>query len=399
MKKNLYFIDQGLPNSFSGGTALLSINLIKELRKNYNIIVINTLKNFYNTKIIPKAEKELRNHKIKFVRIEKESKNIHLKNITIFNFFKPCYFNHERISEIKLFINKLKIKKDDIILCLGSNNIAACENLDAIKIALLEDIQDQVQLYRTYLSINKYNFLKKTIKLLMLKVYFSKYHNWLKKITNNYDLIYTYSPFDYSKIKNKINLSILPCPLDLKNFKKKKKIFNISMFSSSITQDFNGVRLLHQKLLPNLKKNGLINLVKLNLVMNIPKKIPIDISEILSDKDIHVVEFNKKILDDTDLLFYPSKYPVGVRSKILHAFSRSWFVATSTTIKKCIPELEDDVNCLMSNNSDILIDKIMYLIKNRKQKNYLLKNGKKVLNNYLPYKSAQKIFNDLEKII
>ena len=86
MKKNLYFIDQGLPNSFSGGTALLSINLIKELRKNYNIIVINTLKNFYNTKIIPKAEKELRNHKIKFVRIEKESKNINLKNITIFNF-------------------------------------------------------------------------------------------------------------------------------------------------------------------------------------------------------------------------------------------------------------------------------------------------------------------------
>ena len=77
------------------------------------------------------------------------------------------------------------------------------------------------------------------------------------------------------------------------------------------------------------------------------------------------------------MLFYPSKYPVGVRSKILHAFSRSWFVATSTTIKKCIPELEDDVNCLMSNNSDILIDKIMYLIKNRKQKNYLLKNGKK----------------------
>ena len=113
-------------------------------------------------------------------------------------------------------------------------------------------------------------------------------------------------------------------------------------------------------------------------------------SEILSDKDIHVVEFNKKILDDTDLLFYPSKYPVGVRSKILHAFSRSWFVATSTTIKKCIPELEDDVNCLMSNNLDILIDKIMYLIKIRKQKNYLLKNGKKVLNNYLPYKSAQK---------
>ena len=105
MKKNLYFIDQGLPNSFSGGTALLSINLIKELRKNYNIIAINTLKNFYNTKGISKVEKELKNHKIKFINVKKESKNIHLKNITIFNFFKPCYFYSEKISEIKLFLN------------------------------------------------------------------------------------------------------------------------------------------------------------------------------------------------------------------------------------------------------------------------------------------------------
>ena len=74
-------------------------------------------------------------------------------------------------------------------------------------------------------------------------------------------------------------------------------------------------------------------------------------------------------------------------------------VATSTTIKKCIPELADDVNCLMSNNIDILIDKIMHLIRNKNQKNYLIKNGKKVLNNYLPNKSAQKIFKDLKKTI
>ncbi len=400
MKKNLYFISQNLPNSFIGGSAQVNLNLIKELKRNYNIIAINTVKGFYKPSDFLKAKKELKKEKIKFLNINKKTNNVRLKNITIFNFFQANYFNIKRILEIKLFIRKLNIKKDDIILCHGSNTIMACKNLNCIKIALLEDIQDQVQFYRTYLSINRYNFLKRIIKLLMLKIHFRKYHQWLKKITNNYDIIYTHSPFDYLKLKNKINLSVLPVAINFKNSKKKeKKIFNISMFSFSITQDYNGVKLLYQKLLPKLKKNRLMDIVKLNLVMRIPKKNPANIEEIIHNKNINIKQFNKKSLDDTDLLFYPSKYPVGVRSKIIFAFARSWLVATSTTIKKCIPELKDGVNCLMSNNTDLLIDKIIELIQNKKRKKKLLKNSKKVLNNYHTKKAAKKIIKDLKKII
>ena len=110
------------------------------------------------------------------------------------------------------------------------------------------------------------------------------------------------------------------------------------MFSFAISQDYNGVTLLYKKLLPKLRRNKLLDKVTLNLVMLVPKNIPLDIKKIVNDRNINVKNFNQDILNKTDLLFYPSKYPVGVRSKILFAFSRKWLVATSLTIKKCIPD-------------------------------------------------------------
>jgi hypothetical protein len=130
--------------------------------------------------------------------------------------------------------------------------------------------------------------------------------------------------------------------------------------------------------------------------MRIPKNIPAKITEIIEDKNIHVQKYNKKTLDETDMLFYPSKYPVGVRSKILHAFSRSWFVATSDTIKKCIPELEDFKNCIMSNNINKLVDKILYIINNQKDCEYIRHNSQKVLKNYSPKISAKKVIKDIK---
>ena len=64
------------------------------------------------------------------------------------------------------------------------------------------------------------------------------------------------------------------------------------------------------------------------------------------------------------MLFYPSKYPVG-KEQILFALTKSWFVATSLEIKKCIPELEDFKNCIMSNNINVLSDKIILIIRNK----------------------------------
>lgn len=397
MKRNFYYISQGLPNSYTGGTALYGINLLRKLKKKFKIKAVSILKSFYQTSSILKAEKELKKEGIKFYKIGSKSKKLVHHKITLLNFFKTNYYDSERIQEIKKFITKVKIKKNDVIFCVGSNAIMGCQNLPATKIALIEDIQDQSQIYRTYLAMNKFNFIKKFIKIFMLKIYFRDYYNWLKKITQNYNLIYTYSPFDFSKLRKKINLSVLSSPMDFKSQRKKKikKKFNISMFSSSISQDYNGVILFYEKLLPQIKKNNLLKKIKLNLVMSIPKKLPRNIKKIIDDENIHLEKYDNKILNDTDMLFYPSKYPVGVRSKILHGFSRSWIVATSSTIKKCIPELKDNHNCLMSDNIDHLIKKILYYIDNKKKFKHININSRKVLKNYMPDLSAQKILNDL----
>tara|TARA_Y100000389_G_scaffold136225_1_gene133769 strand:+ start:641 stop:1855 length:1215 start_codon:yes stop_codon:yes gene_type:complete len=398
MKRNFFFISLGLPSSHTGGSALFSINLLRELKKDYNIIALNPLKDYFSKNLILKAKKELKKEKIKYHIIKANKKIFDSKHITLWNFYKINYYNKEKVREIEKFVNKIGVKEKDIIYCAGSNCIAACKNIKATKIAMTEDIQDQVQIYRTYLSMNKFNFIKKIIKILMLKVFFRNHHNWLKEITSKYDIIYTYSPFDYSKLKNKINLSVLSAPMNFKIKKKNKKnkIFNISMYSSTISQDFNGVILFYKKLLPKLKEENLLHKVRLNIVMRIPKNIPAKITEIIEDKNIHVQKYNKKTLDETDMLFYPSKYPVGVRSKILHAFSRSWFVATSDTIKKCIPELEDFKNCIMSDNINKLVDKILYIINNQKDCEYIMHNSQKVLKNYSPKISAKKVIKDIK---
>ena len=237
----------------------------------------------------------------------------------------------------------------------------------------------------------------------MLKIYFRNYYKFLKTISSNYQIKYTYSPYDQLKLKNKkISVGVLPCPVKVGTFVKKNnnnKKFNISMFSFAISQDYNGVVLLYKKLLPKLKENKLLDKVNLNLVMLIPKNIPLEIKKIVDDKNINIKTYNQDILKKTDLLFYPSKYPVGVRSKILFAFSRNWFVATSLTIKKCIPELEDFKNCIMSNEIDSLVDKIIHLIKNKNKYQYIKKNALNTLKNYSPKNGSKIIIKDLESIM
>ena len=134
MKRNLYYISESLPNSFSGGTAQLGINLLRELKKKYKITAVNSLSNFYASKErFIKARNELKKEKIKFYHLKK-SINRTRHHITIWNFFKTNYYDPKKIEEIKKFIKKIKIKKNDIIFCVGSNSIHACNEIDAYKI-------------------------------------------------------------------------------------------------------------------------------------------------------------------------------------------------------------------------------------------------------------------------
>ena len=397
--KKIYYISNALPNSFTGGSDFLAFNLLRKLKKKYKVYTIAIGSNYCKKKELKLIHNELKKNKINYFEI-KENINYSKKPLSIFNFFDKNYINQENTEKAKKFISTINIQEKDILFAYGSASIIASSEIKSKKIALFEDIQNQVEIYRTFNSINKLNFIKKILRLILLKIHYRGYYNWLRDISSNHEIRYTFSPFDYRKLKSYFKLDILPVPMPekIKKFQRKKnKPFNITMFSASISQDYNGVYLLFNKLIPFLIKKKIFDKVKINLIMRIPKNIPEGIKNILKSKFINTYRYNKNILKETDLLFYPSKYPVGLRSKILFAFSQSWMVATSSTVKKCIPELEDFKNCLMSNNINILAKKIIKIIERPKNYNYLIKDGYRVLKKYSVNNSFNKIDRDIRK--
>lgn len=397
--KQLYYISNSLPNKITGGSDLLALNLLNELKLKFNVTAISIGSNYCSLNELKIIHKDLKRNKIKFFEI-RENLSFSKHPITIKNFLKTDYINYNDIPKVKSYIKNFNFKKRDIILTFGSASIVACSEIKAIKIAIHEDIQDQVFLFREKFQINKFNFYKKILKILILKIHFRNYYTWIKNISKNYKINYTFSKYDFNILKNYININFLPVPM-IFNVKKKKyleKKFNISMLSSNMAQDYNGIKLLNDKLIPFLKEMNLLNYCKINLVMKVPKIVPKYIESIISQKIINIKKFEKNIIEKTNLLFYPSKYPIGFRSKILFAFSNSIFVATSNIVKKSIPELQDNKNCLMSDNIDLLNQKISQLIKKPNKFKHLKINGYKVLKKYTVKKTLKILIKDISKI-
>jgi hypothetical protein len=397
----IHYICNSLPSSITSGSDYIALNMLKELKKKYPVTAISIGTNYCKESELIKIHKELKKLKINFYEIN--SKNFFKKNsITLKNFFSKNYIEIKNVEKAKKFLKIIKFHKNDIIFAFGSASIISCKNINCIKIALFEDLQDQVFYYRTLLSINKLNFLKKILKIILLKIHFRGYLNWLYTISSNYNIFYTFSLFDYQFLKKKIKVKLLALPMvrsinKLKvKLNKNNKKFNISMLSTSISQDYEGVKLMDKYLLPGIEKENLFNKIKINLIMRVPKKVPDIIKKIINNKKINIVKYSKEIIRDTDLLFYPSKYPVGIRTKILFAFSKSWIVATSTNTKKNIPYLIDKINCLLSNNTSKLVSKIIHAIKYKSTYYNLRKKGTEVLKNYTFDKFSNQIYRDIK---
>ena len=131
------------------------------------------------------------------------------------------------------------------------------------------------------------------------------------------------------------------------------------MISYSITQDFDGIRILNKFLIPELKKNNLLKKINIFLVMNsFHNNLPNDIKRIVNNKIVQIKNFDQKnLIDNIDLLYYPSKFQVGVRSKILFCMSKKILVATNKISKYGIPELKNNFNCLSSHENNELVKK------------------------------------------
>ena len=398
--QKLFFISNSLPYS-PNGSGFFAENIIKTLKKRFELIFISLGANYCSNKELLDIHKKLKKQKFKYIEIN--NKKILKKNkISFFNLFKKSFLNKSNINDAKKLISKISINSNDIVFSYGSLAINAVTSINCKKIALFEDLEDQAFIYRTIFNLNKFNFFKILIKLILIKAYYFNYYNWINKISKSFDIKYTLSPFDFKILRNYIYLKVLPFPLlaPIKQ-KEKKEIsipFNITMLGSHISKDYKGIILLKKFLIPKIIEKNLIDKVKINLIMRTSKNMPQEIEKILKNKSINLCKFKKKVINQTDMLFYPSKYPVGIRTKILYAFSKSWYVATSETVSKCIPDLRDFNNCIMSDDIDNLCNKIIKVIQNQKKFMHIKKKGNNLLKKYSKKKFLNILNQDLKSL-
>jgi len=101
--------------------------------------------------------------------------------------------------------------------------------------------------------------------------------------------------------------------------------------------------------------------------------------------------FSENSLDNMDLLLYPSNYGVGVRTKILHAFSKKCLVCTTYQSKNGVPELKNNYNCIITRDVKSLTNSIIDLALNKKYKiDVITKNAYNFVKTKHNYKSISK---------
>lgn len=387
--KKLFFIYHALPSKFQGGSELAAYNLIKIFSKKYKVTLIcfSIGKNPRQSLI-----------DLKKLGIEVLIKKDHLKYNQNISFIPKYFLDEDKISKNQIFLkNKININKKDKLIAMGSISIASAEHILCNKIAIVEDPQPFVKIERERLSINFNNFHKKILKLIYLKVFYINFWNWFKKITKTYNEIHCWSKNEaisiQKKIKRKVNF--IRCPIEVaKIYKPKNKKFTIAMISYSITQDFDGIRKMNKYLITVLKKKDLLDKVNIYLIMNIfYKNLPKDIKEIINQKFIHIKNFDQKgLIEKIDLLYYPSNYKVGVRSKILFSMSKKIIVATNKASKYGIPELKNNFNCLMGIDNFDLVNKIVKIIY-KKNKSITSNAYNLIKKAYSPKKIAKNLIN------
>ena len=391
--KKLFFIYHALPSKFQGGSELVAYNLIEGLSKKFIVTVVC----FSTFKIPLKAYADLKKLGIKIV-VSTGYNNLNKKE----SFIPKFYLNKDEIVKNQLFIETINIKKKDRLIAIGNIAISSAEKVICKKIAILEDPQALVKIQREKLSINYFNFYKKIPKLIYLKIFYKNFWDFLKTILKSYNKIFWWSKGEallyQKKIDRKVNF--IRCPIKAEKINKfKNGKFTIAMISYSITQDFDGIRILNKFLLSKLKKKNLLKKVNIYLVMNVfHKNLPKDINKILSNENVKLKNFDQKgLLDKIDLLYYPSKFKVGVRSKILFCMAKKILIATNEISKYGIPELKSNFNCLSSNNNFELADQIINIIDKKKKINFLNTNAYNLIKkNYFPKKAIDQIAKSIK---
>lgn len=318
----------------------------------------------------------------------KNQKNFFAKLKIIRSTFYPKleeFYGHMP-NEIFQFINDIN---PDVVCVSDANCVYGLKELTRYpKLAIPPDpLHMTMRISSSYrnkfLSISEkltFSYLRQRIKQFFISIFFPRE---LVNILSKYNSVLAYGIQHTNWYKSKgLNCTYIP-PLvidcDSKYVKRiKQNKFKILMYGTlASTASGMGLDYLSNKILPKLEKK-LTNKFEVHIAGSgqIPNKEVL--TKLKKNKSVifrgYIQDLGKEIIN-SDIVLVPIPYKVGVRTRIIEAFSYGACVIAHSSARDGIPELIDRKNILMSDNSDGIIKSIIKVFKDKSYKELIGKNA------------------------
>ena len=181
---------------------------------------------------------------------------------------------------------------------------------------------------------------------------------------------------------------------------KKFKIIHIGHLSGIAT--LSGVEILANEVIPNLDKLIGPENYELHIIGGYFENLPKTLKDSLEHKSV-LIRGQINPADDeflsADIVIVPTPIKLGIRVRIVTAFSFGCCIVAHEANSYGIPELENDYNCLLSNNGLKMAEDCFLIYNNNELKLKLKKNSRKTyLDNFSLIKAGNNISNVLLKM-
>jgi glycosyltransferase involved in cell wall biosynthesis len=413
--KKILVINETIPNVHHGGGGVTAFSVVKSLIENgHKVLVVSLSSNniLHNNKTSIEIENELLELGADFISFE----NVIKPKETFWSLFIPkktdvftgYYQRHEIYSICKNF-------KPDAIFAYNWDSIASLTEIKSIpKLGIVGDPIHLPILFRRLFKLkferksslwNKFKFfiLENTrIRIMKLQM------KTLLLSCNKCGAFAYHHSLDFLSYKIKgceYYCTPVVDPLSKKSsnyqLNKKFKIIHVGHLSGIAT--LSGVELLANEIVPRLNELIGIDNYELHIIGAYYENMPI---EIKSKLNFHNIKIRGQInpIDDeflsSDVIIVPTPIKLGIRVRIITAFSFGSCIVAHEVNKYGIPELKNNYNSLLSNSGYQMAEDCYKLFNDKKLLTRLKMNSRLTYENHFSLNTAgKKISNTLIEMI
>lgn len=372
----------------NGGDVLRINNIARYLKKKGHELI---LLSFYDKDIESKYMKECNDLFDKVYLVKRKRISSLLGAISFFIRRKPLQCGYYYSSKMK---NKFKdiIKQENPELFI-SHLLRMTPYLEQFHLEKKSIIEMTDALSKTYnlASSTKEISLKKLVYTFEKKLIL----NYENKVIEKFPKVILVSDGDINYLGNKSNLYCftngINCLSSFCEYNKNKIVFVGNMRT---LQNQDAVLFFVNEIYPLIKNK--VKDVEFHIVGAEP---PEKIKQLAkSDKSIVVTGFVDSVEEyimDAAILVAPVRIAAGIQNKVLIGMACKVPVVMTYLISKAIPELINDKNCIIVDESKFFATKCLELLNNKTLRNKIAENGYNIVNDFY---SWDKVLNGYEDI-